>query len=197
MNFDLSADSPQFNPGIDLPYELALPTYAATAWYHHKLPDAHPDLAPLLTEVEHFAMTDYAEALAAGPRSLPSSAKPSSRKLHQYTGLPVEYIEKADLRINGGEFEKTLQGDTDMTTGRLDTRFSGPTFDPLSKEADYDPQSAAISSAYVSAFNDYVRKDLKFSENREYKPEIDIWKIVEFSASGPRRARSHCRRRRT
>ena len=46
-----------------------------------------------------------------------------------------------------------------MTTGRLDTRFSGPTIDPLSKEADYDPQSAAISSAYVSAFNDYVRKD--------------------------------------
>ena len=51
-----------------------------------------------------------------------------------------------------------------MTTGRLDTRFSGPTFDPLSKEADYDPQSAAISSAYVSAFNDYVRKDLKFGD---------------------------------
>jgi len=40
-----------------------------------------------------------------------------------------------------------------LTTGRLDTRFSGPDMDPLSKESDYDPQSAAISSAYVSAFN--------------------------------------------
>ena len=40
LNFDLSADAPEFNPGIDLPYELALPTYAASAWYHHKLPDA-------------------------------------------------------------------------------------------------------------------------------------------------------------
>ena len=66
------------------------------------------------------------------------------------------------MRINGGEFEKTLQDDSDMTTGRLDTRFSGPTLDPLSKEAEYDPQSAAISSAYVSAFNDYVRKELKY-----------------------------------
>ena len=32
------------------------------------------------------------------------------------------------------------------------------------QEAEYDPQSAAISSAYVSAFNDYVRKDLGFGK---------------------------------
>lgn len=176
LSFDLSADSPQFNPSIDLPYELALPTYAATAWYHHKLPDAHPELAPLLTEVEHFAMTEYAEALEAGSSLPPEQRQAVVAKLHQYTGLPVEYIEKANLRINGGEFEKTLEGDTDMTTGRLDTRFSGPTFDPLSKEAGYDPQSAAISSAYFSAFNNYVRKDLKFNVPREYKPEIELWK---------------------
>jgi carboxypeptidase C (cathepsin A) len=185
LNFDLSADSPQFNPGIDLPYEVALPTYAATAWYHHKLPDAHPELAPLLTEVEHFAMTDYAQALAAGSSLAPEQRQAVAAKLHEYTGLPIEYIEKADLRINGGEFEKTLQGDMDMTTGRLDTRFSGPTFDPLSKEAGYDPQAAAISSAYASAFNDYVRKDLKVSVSREYKPEIELWKSWNFLHQGP------------
>ncbi len=185
LSFDLSADSPQFNPSIDLPYELALPTYAATAWYHHKLPDAHPELAPLLTEVEHFAMTEYAEALAAGSSLAPEQRQAVVAKLHQYTGLPVEYIEKADLRINGGEFEKTLEGDTDMTTGRLDTRFSGPTFDPLSKEAGYDPQSAAIGSAYFSAFSDYVRKDLKFNVPREYKPEIELWKSWNFLHQAP------------
>ena len=32
-----------------------------------------------------------------------------AEKLHDYTGLPVDYILKADLRINGGEFEKNLQ----------------------------------------------------------------------------------------
>src|SRR5208282_675251 len=106
-------------------------------------------------------------------------------KLGEYTGLPVEYIEKADLRISGGEFEKNLQNAADLTTGRLDTRFSGPNLDPLSKEAEYDPQSAAIGSAYVSAFNDYVRKDLKFGENREYKPEIDIEKNWNFLHQPP------------
>jgi carboxypeptidase C (cathepsin A) len=28
LNFNLSADGPQFNPGVELPYQLALPTYA-------------------------------------------------------------------------------------------------------------------------------------------------------------------------
>jgi carboxypeptidase C (cathepsin A) len=185
LNFDMSADNPQYNPGVELPYQLALPTYAASAWYHHKLPDAHPDLAPLLAEVEHFAMTDYAQALAEGSALPDEQRKAIAAKLHAYTGLPVEYIEKADLRINAGEFEKTLQGDSDETTGRLDTRFSGPTFDPLSKEAEYDPQSAAISSAYVAAFNDYVRKDLKYGENKQYKPEIEIWKKWDYLHEPP------------
>jgi carboxypeptidase C (cathepsin A) len=174
LNFDCSADGPQFNSGVELPYLLALPTYAASAWYHHKLPDAHRELQPLLAEVEHFAMTDYARALAEGSALAPDERRAVVAKLHQYTGLPAEYIEKADLRINVGEFEKTLQDESNMTTGRLDTRFSGPTLDPLSKEAEYDPQSAAISSAYVSAFNDYVRKELKFGENRVFKPIVEI-----------------------
>jgi carboxypeptidase C (cathepsin A) len=184
LNFDLSADDPQFNPGIELPYELALPTYAATAWYHHKLPNPPKELQPLLDEVEHFAMTGYAEALAKGSE-LPADQKQAvAEKLHQYTGLPVAYILKADLRINGGEFEKTLQG-PEVTTGRYDTRFSGPTFDPLSKEAEYDPQSAAISAAYVAAFNDYVRKDLKYGMGKQYKSEIDIYNTWNYLHKPP------------
>jgi carboxypeptidase C (cathepsin A) len=130
-------------------------------------------------------MTEYAQALAEGSALSPDRRHAIIEKLHQYTGLPAEYLEKANLRISGGEFEKTLQDDNGLTTGRLDTRFSGPTFDPLSKEAEYDPQSAAISSAYVSAFNDYVRKELKFGENKAYKPEIEIWKTWNFLHQAP------------
>ena len=104
LNFNFSADGPEFNPGVELPYQLALPTYAASAWYHHKLPDAPKELAPLLAEVEHFAMTDYAQALEAGSALPAEQRKAIVAKLHQYTGLPVEYIQKADLRISGGEF---------------------------------------------------------------------------------------------
>jgi|SRR5579862_1707601 len=185
LNFSLDSDAPDLNPGVDIAYQLNLPTYAASAWYHHKLPEAHTDLKALVDEVEHFAMNEYALALAAGA-SLPADQRKNIvEKLHQYTGLSTAYIEKANLRINGGEFEKNLQDDNGLTTGRLDTRFSGPTFDPLSKEAEYDPQSAAISSAYVSAFNDYVRKDLKFGEGREYKPEVEVFRWWSFAHKLP------------
>jgi carboxypeptidase C (cathepsin A) len=181
LNFSLDSDFPDVNPGVDIAYQLNLPTYAATAWYHHKLPESHPDVKALVAEVEHFAMNDYAIALEAGA-SLPAEQRRAIvEKLHQYTGLPAAYIEKANLRINGGEFSKNLQDESGLTTGRLDTRFSGPTFDPLSKEASYDPQEAAISSAYVSAFNDYVRRELKFGEGREYKPEIENEAIRSWS----------------
>src|SRR5579862_1813300 len=46
LGYDNGADSPQLNPGIDPPYSLALPTYTATSWYHHKLSDSPKDLAP-------------------------------------------------------------------------------------------------------------------------------------------------------
>lgn len=169
LNFDMSVDGPDVNPGVNLPYQLGLPTYAATAWYHNKLPGKKPaDLRKFLGEVQHFAMGDYAQALEAGAALNGKQRNAIAQKLHDYTGLPVAYILKADLRIDGGEFEKTLQDANDLTTGRLDTRFSGPTIDPLSKEADYDPQSAAISSAYISAFNDYARTTLKYGDGRKY-----------------------------
>ncbi len=175
LNFDLGDDNPELNPGTDQAYITALPTYAATAWYHNRLAGQRPeDLEAFLGQVEAFASGEYATALQAGSQLDPARRQATAGRLAQYTGLPVDYVLKADLRINAGEFEKTLQDPQGLTTGRLDTRFSGPTIDPLSKEAGYDPQSAAISSAYVSAFNDYVRKQLGFGMDQIYKPEIDV-----------------------
>jgi carboxypeptidase C (cathepsin A) len=173
LNFSLSIDGSDANPGIDMPYVLALPTYAATAWYHHKLPKYEGKaLAPLLKEVAAFATTDYEQALSAGSLLDANRRQAIAAKLHDYTGLPVDYLLKANLRVTGGMFEQQLQSSTDTTTGRLDTRFSGPSMDPMAKTRAYDPQSAAISSAYVSAFNDYVRRDLKFGEGMKFRPSV-------------------------
>ncbi len=185
LNFDLSPDRPTGNPGIDLPYETALPTYAATAWYHKKLPGEHPSLEALITEVEQFAMGDYARALAAGSDLSTTDRAAIAEKLHEYTGLPVDYILRADLRIDGGEFRQNLQADGSITTGRLDTRFSGPDVDPLAQRAEYDPQSASIGSAYVSAFNDYARKELHYGQDREFHPSIQTFRTWNFAHQLP------------
>ena len=174
FNFTTDIDGPGGNPGVDLPYVLALPTYAATAWYHKKLPQQAPALEPFLKDVEDFAMGPYTHALALGTDITAEEKQSTAAKLHEYTGLPVAYLLRANLRVNGGEFEKTLQEDQDLTTGRLDTRFSGPNLNSLSESAEYDPQSSAISSAYVALFNDYVRRDLKYGEGQTYLPDAQF-----------------------
>ncbi len=175
LNFDLGADNPELNPGTDEAYVTTLPTYAATAWYHHRLTGQRPDdLEAFLKEVEEFAVGDYASALQAGSELDPTRRQAVAERVARYTGLPVAYVLKADLRISGGEFAKTLQDPEGLTTGRLDTRFVGPTIDPLSKEAEYDPQDASTASAYVAAFNDYVRKQLGFGQGKIFKPGIDV-----------------------
>ncbi|MGA9852510.1 MAG: peptidase S10 [Gammaproteobacteria bacterium] len=185
LNFDINADFPNANPGVDLPYELMLPTFAATAWYHHKLQNQSSDLQPFLAQVEQFAMNDYAKALQAGSTLDPTTKQQIAEQLHNYIGLPVSYILKANLRITGPEFEHELLLDSEDLTGRLDSRFAGPVMDPLAEQASYDPQSAAISSAYVAAFNDYVRKDLKFGQDMVYRPEINVFPEWKFQHQPP------------
>lgn len=185
LNFDLSPDRPSGNPGIDIPYQTVLPTYAASAWYHHKLPAEHADLEAFLAEVEQFAMGDYALALGAGAELSAAKRSATAEKLHEYTGLAVDYILKADLRIDGGEFRQMLQSDVGEATGRLDTRFSGPLLDPLSQRADYDPQSTAISSAYVALFNEYARKDLHYGDSKAFKPSIPTFRTWNFQHQQP------------
>jgi carboxypeptidase C (cathepsin A) len=183
LSYSSSVDRVDYNPSVDHPYALALPTYAATAWYHKKLPNPPARLETLLAEVEHFALGEYLSALALGS-TLPAERRAAViEKLHAYTGLPAEYIDRADLRITGGVFEQHVLGE--RTAGRLDTRFAGPTIDPLGKASDYDPQSAAISSAYDSAYNDYVRRELKFGEGKTFKIRERVFRSWDFQHQPP------------
>lgn len=185
LDWDLMPDDPQLNPSVDLPYIVALPSYAATAWYFHKLPAQPPRLRPFLGEVERFATTDYAVALMRGNSLEPAQRRQIATRLHDYTGLPVSYLLKSNLRIEYGAFQKEFLGNEDLTTGTLDTRFTGPTLDPLSKIAGYDPQSAAISSAYVAVFNTYVREKLHYGRDRYYKPEIPVYESWDYRHEPP------------
>jgi carboxypeptidase C (cathepsin A) len=170
LSFDDSADGPEGNPGTDNPYFLALPSMAATAWYHHKVPNQPADLETFLKEVEQFSLGDYAEALLQGADLPEDRKKEIAQKLESYTGVPAAYWIKANLRVSGGDFSKELQTEEGLTTGRLDTRYEGPDIDPLSKEAQYDPFTDSITSAYVTAINQYAREDLHYGENQTYKP---------------------------
>jgi carboxypeptidase C (cathepsin A) len=190
LSFDNSIDGPKWNPGVDQAYALALPTFAATAFYHHKLPSQPAALEPFLAEVEQYAIGDYMSALLQGSDLSDARKQATAEKLHGYTGLPVAYLLRANLRVSGAAFSKQLQLDDETTTGRLDARYKGPDLDPLSADAEYDPQSNAISSAYATALNQYMRTELKYGSDQTYKPaaygdEGFNWDLQHQSPGGP------------
>lgn len=170
---DIASD----NPGDDQAYELALPSLAATAWYHHKVPNRPAELEPFLKEVEHFAMNEYTVALNKGATIDSVSFNEIAEKLHNYTGLPVTYIRKANLRVSGPQFEQALLGDESKITGRLDSRFTGSAYNPLSETSQYDPMDSYIGAAFTATFNNYVRTELKFGKGMKYKNfgNVDPW----------------------
>lgn len=158
-------------PGNDRPYALYLPGFAAVAWYHQTLPGARPSqLEPFLDEVRAYALGPYATALLKGDALAPAERDAVAAKLHEYTGLSVDYLKAARLRVTENAFNQELLRAKGRTVSRLDARFLGLTMDRLAKHAEYDPQASAIGAAFTAAFLDYYARELKFGEGRTYKP---------------------------
>ncbi|MDE3156265.1 MAG: peptidase S10 [Acidobacteriota bacterium] len=163
---DLATTS--FRPGADLPYELYLPTYAATAWYHKLLNPQPPDLPAFLQQVRTFARTTYADALMEGAGLSADRKQAIGQQLAQYTGLPVDYVLRADLRVNVSQFLAELQRSHGVVLSRLDSRYSGNVYDPLAEFAEYDPIRPAIYGAFTAAYQTYLTHALKFETDQAY-----------------------------
>jgi carboxypeptidase C (cathepsin A) len=165
----LNFQTASFGKGNDLPYILYLPSYAATAWYHHKLsPDLQGDLQKTLKEAEAWAETRYAEALAKGDRLTPAERQATVERLTRYTGLEPRYIDNSNLRVPIFHFTKELLRDQKRTVGRLDSRFKGVDESAATESPEYDPSMAAIRPPYTTTFNQYVRSELGYKTDLEY-----------------------------
>ncbi|HYX46364.1 MAG TPA: peptidase S10, partial [Sphingomicrobium sp.] len=185
LNWDFMPDDPQLNPGIDMPYLVALPTYAATAWYFNKSPNRPADLNAYLAQVEQFATGDYQAALLKGDALPDSERQRIAEQLSAYTGLAVPYLLKSNLRIEYGAFQKEFLAAQGLTTGTLDTRFLGVTLDPLSKVASDDPQGAALDAAYVAAYHNYVRDRLNYRPDIQFKSGIPVYGKWDYKHQPP------------
>ena len=113
------------------PTPLFLPTYAATAWFHKKLP-ADLQARPLRRRPRRGRgagrAREYPTALQKGDRHrAPPSAQAAVKRLARYTGLEPEYVDETDLRIEIQRFCKELLRDERRTVGRLDSRFRAST----------------------------------------------------------------------
>ncbi len=157
-----------FENGDDRPFVYYLPSYAATAWYHDALANKPPDLAKFIQEARDYAKGEYATALFKGA-TLPAAEKAAvAKKLSYFTGLSEDYLMKADLRVSLGQFNVELLRKRGLTSGRIDSRFTGYTFDLLSEGMEGDPEGPAVGGAFTALINQYNHDELKFGKDLEY-----------------------------
>ncbi len=160
-----------FTPNNDLPYILILPTYTATAWYHQQLGDdlQARELEAVLADVRAFALEEYALALMKGADLSTEERQQIVGQLSRYTGLPEEYVEDANLRVDLGRFVKELMRDEGRTAGRLDSRFKGMDRDNAGESFEYDPSYAAIQGPFTATLNEYLREQLGYENDIAYE----------------------------
>ncbi len=178
------------SPGLDEPLVNILPTYAAIANYHDKLPHKPDDLGAFLQQARDFAIGDYAQALAKG-QSLPEAQLEAvAAKMHEFTGLGVSYLKEANLRVKPGRFRKELLRGERRTVGRYDGRFEGIDFDAAGEDPSSDPSEMAIKGAFTAAFNSYLADELNYSHDTPYQVRsseitFDAWdykhKLPEYT----------------
>jgi carboxypeptidase C (cathepsin A) len=166
----LNFQTARFTKGNDLPHLLFLPTYAATAWYHKKLPAdlQQKPLRAFLDEVEAWTAKDYTEALGRGDALTAAQRQAVIERLSRYTGLDAEYLDQTELRIEIRRFCKELLRREKRTVGRLDSRFKGMDLLAATEQPEFDPSLAAIRPPYTAAFNNYVRTSLGYKTDLTY-----------------------------
>ncbi len=153
-----------------LPAMTFIPTFAATAWYHHKLsPELQGrELADVVEEVSEWTLTTYAVAMAKGERMSADETASVASELAKYTGLSEEFVLQSNLRIDDGNFRKELLRSDRHTIGRMDARYVG--FDRNATGAVFqaDPSTHATKPAFVACFHDYIKSELQYSTDRKY-----------------------------
>lgn len=173
----LSFQSIDFEKGNDLPYLMFLPTYTATAWYHHRLPEdlQTKNLADVLKEVEAFVSNEYTLALTKGDKLTLQERDQIANKLSRYTGLSPTFIKNAHLRISQPRFGKELLRDQHRTVGRFDSRYTGIDSDAAGETTEYDPSADGIFGAFTATMNHYLTTELGWKTDQKYEILANVW----------------------
>ena len=156
-------------PGSDNKYVFYLPSYAAIAWYHDKLPNKPASLAAFVQQAREFADGPYAQALRQGDLLPTSRLDAIAQQLHQFTGLPVEYLERAKLRVSPSHFRKELLLPEGEHIGRYDARFAASDESEVSSQNSFDPSNQFTGAPFTATFEWYLHNVLKYHSKHIYK----------------------------
>ena len=156
--------------GFDTIHVGYLPSYAATAWYHNRVPGGRPaSQEQFIEEARAFANGPYATALLKGSDITPEETDSIAQQMSRFTGLSVAYLKRANLRVSLSRFRKELLRDSHETVGRFDSRYKGIDADAAGEEPEFDASSTGITGLYVGSFLDQVTRQMGYETTLDYR----------------------------
>ncbi|MFZ2996850.1 S10 family peptidase [Sphingobium sp.] len=155
--------------GFDTIHIGYIPSYAATAWYHNRVPNRPATLEEFVEEARIFANGPYATALLKGQDISPQEMDSIATQMSRFTGLSVDYIKRANLRVSLSRFRKEILRDSRETVGRFDSRYKGIDDDAAGETPDYDASSTGITGLYVGSFLDQVTRQMGYETDLSYR----------------------------
>lgn len=156
--------------GAVLDAALRLPYFAATAWYHKKLPAdlQGKKLEAMLPEVEDFTVNTLIPAITKGG-FLPIAEKQKiAAKMARFSGLSEKVIMQNNLDISTNLFWKELLRDQGFTVGRLDSRYKGIDKSDGGTGPDYNAELTSWLHSFTPAINMYLRNELNYKTDLKY-----------------------------
>ena len=149
---------------------LALPYYAAAAWYQKALPAdlQQKDLSDILPEVEAFTIDELIPALAKGGFIDEAKRKQVAAKMSRYSGLSEKIILQHNLSVPTQFFWKELLREKGFTVGRLDSRYLGIDRQLAGDRPDYNSELTSWLHSFTPAINYYLRDVLKYKTDLQY-----------------------------
>jgi carboxypeptidase C (cathepsin A) len=167
-----------------------VPSYAAAAWYFNKVQNKPPDISTWVQAARDFASGPYAQALFQGDHLPAAQLDSVAKEMSRLTGLTVDYIKEANLRVSPTRFRKEVMRGDRKTLGRYDMRFEGVDIDAAGENPTYDASDTAITGAFVATIHDYLERELKYDSTDTYRPSAGNigqwdWKHRPAGGGGP------------
>jgi carboxypeptidase C (cathepsin A) len=149
---------------------LRLPYFAATAWYHKKLPAdlQQKDLVDMLPEVESFTMNELVTAINKGGMLSDAERKAIATKMSRYSGIPEKTFLQNNLDVSESLFWKELLRDKGYTVGRLDSRYLGIDKKDAGERPDFNAELTSWLHSFTPPINMYLREKLGYKTDAKY-----------------------------
>ncbi|HEY3951095.1 S10 family peptidase [Phenylobacterium sp.] len=144
---------------------MGLPSIAAVAWYHGRVPHRGRTMGAFLAEVRRFAIQQYLPALTQG-RDLPRAERARiAARVAAYSGLPAAFILDHDLKLDVETYRRAFA--PGQLLGGYDGRYVGPPAKP-GEGAIVDPAQRQTTPIVEAAIGDYLRHGLGVTRQDPY-----------------------------